>query len=488
VNHPGVIQLADNAGKLIVISLPTGATTTVQFGGLIDNTITIDSNQITFPDPGDPTTPFDPGFATGDPFAYPANNTAITGLTPGTIDYVILTGTPGIIQLASTPTDARNGVALPIAPAGGQTSADVFYATPFAPVDHRTLAVVQFGNIDTTTLAGDQHALVSDSIDGVNVAANLSMGESTYVSSGIGGTPALQDILTKPEVSSATSFKQWFGAAFGTKSPGSGKSAGDQVSKNPGTGKSPSVSVAGGIVAQLDFDTVIAEVAGTAKLESSQGVSVTATLTHTSNTTNTAGLTAGDSAKKTSAALAITFAYSAPVVKAQVDDNAVIDAAGTVKVNATTVYPFVALITVNALQSVTVYNPTNPSINPLNTAIGLFTDPMLGLGVDFINNSASAGASGGAVGSINLGGTIRVFVYLNDTEAPIGNARINQDVNDPNALGTGNAITFQNPAQSVLVAALTQYQTASETGKFALDTVGGRLPQVVVEPRTPTPA
>lgn len=150
---------------------------------------------------------------------------------------------------------------------------------------------------------------------------------------------------------------------------------------------------------------------------------------------------------------------------------------------------FVAPITVNALQASTVYSSTNPSINPLNTAIGFFTDPMLGLGADFINNSASAGASGGTVASINLGGTIQVFVYLNDTEATIGNAGINQDVADPNALGTGNAIAFQNPAQSVLVSALTQYQTASAIGKFALDlSVGDFLKSSRRrEPRTPTP-
>ena len=72
---------------------------------LIDANVTADpiKNTLTFNTPGNPTTPFDPGLAAGDPFIYQGPETpsdaGIGALTVGQTYFVVLTSTPGVIQL-----------------------------------------------------------------------------------------------------------------------------------------------------------------------------------------------------------------------------------------------------------------------------------------------------------------------------------------------------------------------------------------------------
>ena len=74
--------------------------------------------------------------------------------------------------------------------------------------------------------------------------------------------------------------------------------------------------------------------------------------------------------------------------------------------------------------------------------------------------------SAAAANSVGVSGTIQLFIYVNDTEATIGDAFIDQMVGDPNALGPGQGITFQNSGQSVSVESTTTYMNVSDTGVF----------------------
>ena len=104
--------MTDSSGNVRTISLSSGTTTTVNFGTLVTTpltsaNVTVGTNTLTFNTPGNPTKPFDPGFAAGDPFIYqgPASigDSGIGALTIGTTYYVVLTSTPGVIELATTP-------------------------------------------------------------------------------------------------------------------------------------------------------------------------------------------------------------------------------------------------------------------------------------------------------------------------------------------------------------------------------------------------
>ena len=483
---PGLIQLADASGNIIPLGNAAGTTATIQFGGLSFGGVSVASNQITFLNPvvnaGDTPTIFDPGLNQGDPFVYegpvsPPGDAGINGLTSGTTYYVIATSTPGVIELAGTPQDAANGVALPISLASSSTN--INYAGPFTPADGRPAVVVSFGSTDPAVMTGASQSFDPVDLDGVTVLAALSASEEDYAGSAIGEDPKWTDKLSKPEVAAPT-INKYFSSVFSSDLEPSETSAAGEIAKAPGgTGTSPSTSFVGTFIVQIDFNDVHADVAGTAKLESASDVSVSSSLSQSTNTADTGSIspktdTDPTTGKKTSedkdaGALVITFGYSDPRVLATVDDGAVIDAAGTVSVDASTVYPLVVPVNPTDAAGDLVYSASNPSFNPLNAVVGLLTDPQLGLGDDFLNNESYTTVKASGEGSIAVGGSVQVFIDTNDTEATIGDALINQDASDPNALGTGDAILFQNPAQSVSVDAETQYENLADTGKFDID-------------------
>src|SRR5208283_395560 len=196
-------------------------------------------------------------------------------------------------------------------------------------------------------------------------------------------------------------------------------SAATTVTQNaPGaTGQGPDLSLAGAVFIQVvPVDIVTAEVASTAVIESASNVTVAASLTQTVDTSATASLTgqAGASPSGNSGlagALALGIGYYTPTVHATIDSGAQVDAAGTLAVTATTQIPFEVPTTVNGVEG------------------------------DILNNSASAKVDPQDEDLTAIGGNIQVFVYVNDTEATIGDAQINQKVSDPNALGTGQGIS-----------------------------------------------
>ena len=132
-------------------------------------------------------------------------------------------------------------------------------------------------------------------------------------------------------------------------------------------------------------------------------------------------------------ALALAVGYYNPQIHAKIDDLAHVDAAGTISVTATTTIPFEFPTSVSGIEGDIVYDSGNPSYNPLNFVTGLITDGAFGIGSDIFNNSATSQVSGGSKSKVSLGGKILVYYYINDTEATIGDALINQKTNDPNA-------------------------------------------------------
>ncbi|MGA2700304.1 MAG: hypothetical protein ABSH35_04325 [Isosphaeraceae bacterium] len=508
VNNPGLVQFTDDSGNVVPVSLASGTTTSVMFGAPTSDNVSVSSNQLTFNNPDEPTTPFDPGFNLGDPMVYlgPVSlsngDVGITGLVPGTVYYVITTSTPGVIQLADSYANAELGTALTISLPSGSTATNINYTVPFTPADTRPLVVTQFGSIDTATMSftmpftASPTTLTPVGMAGVNVTATLTDSESSFTASGIGGEPSVADKILKPELvapQTNSAIQNAWSKQFNSGSP----SAATTVTQNaPGaTGQGPDLSLAGAVFIQVvPVDIVTAEVASTAVIESASNVTVAASLTQTVDTSVTASFTgqSGPSASGNSGlagALALGIGYYTPTVHATIDSGAQVDAAGTLAVTATTQIPFEVPTTVNGVEGDIVYNPDNPNYNPLNFVTSFVTDGMLGLGTDILNNSASAKVDPKDEDLTSIGGNIQVFVYVNDTEATIGDAQINQKVSDPNALGTGQGISFQNASQSVTVQASTTYENAAEAGQFELNVAPYELLKAIRDdPDDPTSA
>ena len=297
----GLIQLADSSGNIIPISLASGTTTTVNFASETDDNVSVGvsgplSNTLTFNNLGDPTTPFDPGYNQGDPFVYEGavdpsgGDVNINGLTIGQTYYVLLTSTPGIIQLSMTP----NGSPIPISLPAGATSTNINYTVPFTPINSNPPVVTPFGSVSSAAMSGAAQTLNPVTVSGITINAALSVGETDFASAAIGSDPPeWSDKLLKPEVA-APSVNSWFSGVMGntpdsgSNNSGANSSPSSTVAKAPGgTGSSPSFSVTGTFAVLVDLDTVHADVAGTAVLESAADITVSSSLSQTDDTAAT---------------------------------------------------------------------------------------------------------------------------------------------------------------------------------------------------------
>ncbi len=490
-SDPDVIQLADSNGNIIPISLASGSTTTVDFAALTYDSVTVGtagplSSTLTFNDAGDPTTPFDPGYNQGDPFIYegavnPAGGDVdITGLSVGQTYYVLLSSTPGVIQLSATP----GGPALPISLPDGTTT-NINYTVPFTPVNSNPPVVTSLGSINTGYMSGSAQTLNPVDSDGITINAGLSAEEYDFASTTFGGVLGLQDELLRPEAA-APGINSWFTSLMEEPPDSSSSDSGansppaSTVEEAPGgTGDPPPFSLVGTFVVEVDVDTVHADVAATAVLESGANITVSASMSQTADTGTTASVSRSETEGGAAVALAVAFGFSDPHVLATIDNGAQVDAAGTLSVTANTDYPFEIPTTVNGVEGDVVYNPANSTYNPLAFVTNFIADGQLGLGTDIFNNSASATASAEAVDSVGVAGTIQIFIYVNDTEATIGDALINQKVSDPNALGTGQGITFRNSGQSVSVESTTTYENISSTGVLQLNVAPAEISELL---------
>ncbi len=486
INHPGLVAFVDSSGNPISVSLASGTTTNVMFAAPTSDNVSVSSNQITFNNLSDPNSsvPFDPGLQTGDPFVYlgpvASSDSAIPALTAGTVYYVILTSTPGIIELDDSQQDALSHTPTPLkfGPSTGALTTNANYAVPFTPEDTRPVVVTAFGGIDTSLMAFDDpftaspNTLTPQGTAGVNISATLTDSQNSFVASGIGGTPSVQDAIAKPEVA-APAVNSAITSGTSGSSPSSLQSL---LASLPGsTGQSPNFSLAGSVFVQVTpVDIVNAEVGADARIESGTNVAISASLTQTVDSSTTASLTGQDGDQQSTSsglagALALGIGYYTPTVTAEIDSSASVDAAGTISVTATTTIPLEVPQSVNSVEGDILYNSGNPNYNLLNFLTGFITDGMLGLGTDILNNIASSKVNTNDEARTALGGNIQFCDYVNDTQATIGDANINQKVSDPNALGTNQGIVFRNAAQSVSVSAKTDYENAAEAGSFDLN-------------------
>ncbi len=482
---PGVIKLATSpAGS--PISLGSALTTNIAY--LTGDSVTVNpaANTLTFNTPGDPTTPFDPGYMAGDPFVYEGptlGNPGIGGLTIGQTYFVVLTGTPGVIQLK---TSGGSLVSLDAGMSNPQTT-NISYTVPFTPEDNRPAIVTSIGGIDTTFMSGAAQTLAPENAPGIFINAALAVEEFAFAGTTIGGSPPTWNSKTVKPGSVGPTLSTWFAAFSEWSSPvtppapppshgsptspaSTGSSANDLTKSLPGgSGNSPTWSFVGTFAVLVDLNEVHADVAGTAVLEAASNITVSSSLSQTNDT----GVNASASREESQgagkdAALAFVFGFADASVLATIDDGAHVDAAGALAVSAGTSYPLEVPTSASGLEGDAVYFSGNSSYNPLNFLTGFMNDGLLGLQTDILNNSASAKASAAANGSTALAGTIQIFVGQNDTEATIGDAMINQKVSDPaaypNAQGVNQSIQFQNSAQSVAVDSMTLYENASETG------------------------
>ena len=495
-NTPGVIELDYSNGSPVTLATGTSPETT-NLNYLTSDNVTVNpsANTLTFNTPGEPGTPFDPGYNAGDPFVYEGpvlGNPGITGLTVGQTYHVVLTSTPGVIQL-----DNLSGslVSLDAGMTGAQ-STNITYTTPFTPTDNRPAVVTAIGNISTSFMTGASQTLAPLSAPGIYINAGLTDYELAFAGTTIGGSPPSWTSKNAPAQGSVgPTLSSWFstisdwsnpvnppapppppppsgqGTSGSPSSPAStGSSANSIVGSVPGgTGNSPTWSFTGTFAVLVDLNQVHADVAGTAVLEAASNISVSSSLSLTYDTgVNASASREASQGQGKDAALAVIFAFSDPKVLATIDNGAHVDAAGALAVTAATSYPLEVPTSASAAQGDVVYSSSNSSYNPLNFLTQFLTDGMLGLQTDILNDSASAKASAAADGSTSLAGTIQIFVYLNDTEATIGDAMINQKNKDtsayPNAQGVEQAIQFQNLAQSVSVESSMLYENASETG------------------------
>ncbi len=493
---PGVIELDYSNGSPVTLATGTSPETT-NLNYLTSDNVTVDpsANTLTFNTPGEPGTPFDPGYNAGDPFVYEgpvAGNPGITGLTVGQTYNVVLTGTPGVIQL-----DTLSGTLVSLdAGMTGAQSTNITYTTPFTPTDNRSAVVTSIGNITTSFMTGASQTLAPLSAPGIYINAGLTDYELAFAGTTIGGSPPSWTSKNAPaEGSVGPTLSTWFstisdwsnpanppspppppppsgqGTSGSPTSPAStGSSANSIVQSVPGgTGNSPTWSFVGTFAVLVDLNTVHADVAGSAVLEAASNISVSSSFSLTYDTgVNASATREASQGKATEAALAVIFAFSDPTVLATIDDGAHVDAAGALAVTASTSYPLEVPTSASDAQGDVVYSSSNSSYNPLNFLTQFLTDGMLGLQTDILNDSAAAKASAAAEGSTSLAGTIQIFVYLDDTEATIGDAMINQKEQDtsayPNAAGVEQTIKFQNPDQSISVESSMLYMNASETG------------------------
>ncbi len=480
VNNPGVIQLLDASGNVVPISLTSGTTTTVEFSTPFQTPIHISNNAITF---GDPSNPFDPGYHQGDPFVYEGpvsspGDVGVTGLVSGTTYYVIPGATTGTYELADSLAHALAGNALPIS-LGSATSTHINATMPLAPVDNRPTDIISFGSNNPDVMFGTKHILKPVAVEGLTIGSKLGVDDGSEAETGIGEEPKLGDKLSKPAVA-APAINSWASQLFA--SPADPNAHNSTAKESPasaveglpgGSGSSPSVSLAGAIVVQVELNTVKTDITGTAVLESAADLSVNSSLEVNTDTKAASELAkpeagaeggggGGEATGGTSGSLAIMVGVYLPTVTATVEDGAQLDAYGTLTVSAKTEYPLIVPTTTAALQSKFGEDPTK--------FVGdLLSDSELGAAGLLINNDALSSVKNGAEGSVGIAGNLQVLVYVNDTEAIVGNAKINQKASDPNYLGDGSNLALQNPGQSVAVTAETDYNNIAEGGKFALN-------------------
>ena len=207
----------------------------------------------------------------------------------------------------------------------------------------------------------------------------------------------------------------------------------------------------------ISQDTVLATVGSGAVIESGAGVNVQSSLTQLYQTVTSGTLTRWGANGK-----AYTVALSLGVfdeeVHATVDSGATIDAYGLVNVSSTLTYPFVF--------APTTFSPAVTDVKQIAVDLLGTVQGIVGLGTASNATQAKAvpGQESSESGSLSTAGAgaITVDVFINDCEATIGDAEINQNTG---SLFRGTA-NDPNKSQSVAVSASTTYDNVGIDGSF----------------------
>ncbi len=262
-----------------------------------------------------------------------------------------------------------------------------------------------------------------------------------------------------------------------TRNPADTDSASSVVQGAPSaTGNTSSWEFAGAFTVSISQDTVHATVGATAVIESGAGVNVQSSLQQKYNTSTLGTLTRWGANGK-----AYTVALSVGVfdedVHATVDSGATIDAYGKVNVSSSLTYPFIFIPASSSWEAVTL-----TTLKDLGKeAAGLLNGA---LAAGLANNTTQAkavpgyekGATSGSLTSAGAG-AVTVDVFINDCEATIGDAEINQNTSSE---FRGTAIN-PNKGQSVAVSASTTYDNVGIDGVFNLNLSLGSFKQAVAD-------
>ena len=442
------------------------------------------------------------GLETGDKVEYENNsgNPDIGGLTSGD-DYYVVTVDPSTIELTTSQTMIVSlGTASSVSASGA--TPQVILAAPLGPqagpfADTRGGAVLSF-EANTTVMTGVASSISAagnSSGTGVSVTAELSSSLQATASAGLGnesvpftGIQRFTVGTTRGGLSIGSQLmSQFLAVPFDTpvgpdtktpptRNPAAANSAGALGASAPsGTGNTSAWEFAGAFTVVISQDTVLATVGGHAVIESGAGVNVRSSLEQQYLTVAQGSLTrSGPNGKAFS--LALDLAVFDEEVHATVDSGATIDAYGSIAVSSSITYPFAfdkGAIAVAASGVAGTLGIPKSAVPVLSQILGVIVG-----GASFEASSlAQASAVPAQGGSLTTAGAgaVTVDVFINDCEATIGDAAINQNTGSEFRGSAGDP----NTKQSVAVSASTTYDSVGIDGVLNLS-VGG-LSQAISE-------
>lgn len=331
-----------------------------------------------------------------------------TGLKDGHDYYVILTATPGVINLARSLADAQ--------------AENAISGIAFTGIDDSAPIVIDV-TIGDPLMSGTAHALETAPA-GIIIKANLKAKDSGNTSTLLGRKPKVSDLLTKGELLPA--FRGILGN-YKDLQPNGRNSAEDAIKNNlpkdangnPVT-TGPNWNFAGSFGVQYIRNDIYATVGGAAVLKSNQNITVTATATERAQLEAESTIVQPNEASgATSFVAAVGIGLYQNTVEATVADGATLDASQKLTVNAALTYPFVFPILSG--EDAIKYFGSDP--------IGNFSKFISGkLGLDsLLFNSWVRSVASGKENNWAVGGAVAVLNYQNVARATIGDATINQD-------------------------------------------------------------
>jgi autotransporter-associated beta strand protein len=352
----------------------------------------------------------------------------------------------------------------------GLTNAEVYFAIvhdantfQLAKSSQDALAAAPIG-FDPGAASGTVHSLeATDETDGVLVAADLKEADNRAIAgAGIGGSPTLGDLLTKPELQTSLANEkipalhhlvEKLAEKFHVRSP-------FHAGKNPnihgsGTTTNNLLSAAAGISLNLFGHTVLAQIGSTADIDSGQNVVGRSSASQKAQVTAQGNIFMG-SAKKFATGVAVALGFYANDVQTIVAGDgtagASIDAAGAIEITSELEYPLLVepleLLPFSSFYSgADEYNIIGDLSALLDGSFGLTR-------IMNVWSASSAYTTKAAdLPKVSFSGSLGYTAYTNTSQAIVqGGAKLNQNT------------TAQNDEQKVNVQAATGMELVNVTG------------------------